>query len=180
MGPSITIGAVILLWRKAPTKVSVFHAPSGTEPTTRTPLGARPRIRTRLELTAVSSINTSRAGSSAPCSRIQRQRALATSGRCRSDACRLFFKGDVMSFKKPKERATADAYPLPAQYGNHLIQGQIRLLGTDRQNLVCELLQRGTASTSRLGCGASLLAPTLHPLNCRRHAYPESLGSLAS
>ena len=180
MGPSITIGAVILLRRKAPTKVSVFHAPSGTEPITRTPLGARPRSRTRLVLTAVSSRNTSRDGSSAPCSRIQRRRALATSGRCRSVACRLFFKGDAVSFEKPKERATADAYPLLTQHGNHLVQSQIRPLGTDRENLVGELLQRGTASTSRLGRGASLLAPTLYPLNCRRHAYPENLRGLAS
>jgi hypothetical protein len=30
MAPSITIGAVILSWRKAPTKVIVSHAPSGT------------------------------------------------------------------------------------------------------------------------------------------------------
>src|SRR6476661_7661854 len=43
-------------------------------------------------LTAVSSINTNRAGSSMPCSRIQRRRARATSARCRSAACRLFFK----------------------------------------------------------------------------------------
>src|SRR3954467_7285441 len=34
---------------------------------------------------------------SMPCSRIQRRRACATSARCRSAACRLFFKGDVVS-----------------------------------------------------------------------------------
>lgn len=38
--------------------------PSGTEPTTRTPFGARPRSLAKLVLTAVSSRNTSRAGSS--------------------------------------------------------------------------------------------------------------------
>ena len=43
-------------------------------------------------LTAVSSINTNRAGSSMPCSRIQRRRARATSARCRSAACRLFLR----------------------------------------------------------------------------------------
>jgi hypothetical protein len=39
MAPSITIGAVILLWRKAATKVIVSHVPSGTMPITLTPLG---------------------------------------------------------------------------------------------------------------------------------------------
>ena len=60
MAPSITIGAVILLWRKAPTKVIVSHAPSGTAPITLVPRGARPLSRAILVLTAVSSINTSR------------------------------------------------------------------------------------------------------------------------
>jgi len=53
-----------------------------------------------LVLTAVSSINNSRAGSSMPCSRIQRRCARATSARCRSAACRLFFTGDVVPTKK--------------------------------------------------------------------------------
>ena len=43
MAPSITVGAVILLWRKAPAKVSVSHAPSGTMPITWCPVEARPR-----------------------------------------------------------------------------------------------------------------------------------------
>src|SRR3954454_2191973 len=72
MAPSTTIGAVILLCRKAATKVIVSHAPSGTVPITLMPRGARPFSRTKFVLTAVSSINTSRAGSSMPCSRIQR------------------------------------------------------------------------------------------------------------
>ena len=55
----------------------------------------------------LSSINTSRAGSSIPCSRIQRRRARATSARCRSAACRLFFEGDAVSIEKTPERAAA-------------------------------------------------------------------------
>src|SRR5215831_15691064 len=92
IAPSITIGAVILSWRRAATKVIVSHDPSGTVPITLTPFGARPLSRTRFVLTAVSSINTSRAGSRKPCSRIQRRRARATSARCRSAACRLFLR----------------------------------------------------------------------------------------
>jgi hypothetical protein len=78
------------LWRKAATKAIVSHAPSGTVPITRSPLGARPLTRAKFVLTAVSSINTNRVESSMPCSRIQRRRARPTSARCRSAACRLF------------------------------------------------------------------------------------------
>src|SRR5579863_7031084 len=107
MAPSTTIGAVILLWRKAATKVIVFHDPSGTVPITLSPFGARPLTRAKFVLTAVSSINTNRAESSITCSRIQRRRARATSARCRSAACRLFFKGDSVAIEKTPERATA-------------------------------------------------------------------------
>ena len=109
----------------------VSQVPSGTVPITRMPHGARPRSRTRLVLTAVSSINTSRAGSSTPCSRIQRRRARATSGRCRSAACRLFFNGDAVAIEKPKERATAGSNPSLTQLCNSLDQSQIRLFGTN-------------------------------------------------
>src|SRR6266700_2955369 len=63
-----------------------------------------PLNRTMLGLTAVSSINTSRQGSSIPCSRIQRRRARTTSARSRSAACRLFLR--VMSCR-PKNRESA-------------------------------------------------------------------------
>src|SRR6516164_1336043 len=141
MAPSTTIGAVILLWRKAATKVIVSHAPSGTVPITLMPLAARPLSRARVVLTAVSSINTSRAGSSIPCSRIQRRRARATSARSRSAACRLFFEGDVVSVEKTPERAAAGFYPPLAQLCNRLSQGQVRLFGNQRQDLGRELFQ---------------------------------------
>src|SRR5437764_10620003 len=135
MAPATTIGAVILLWRRAATKVMVSQVPSGTLPITRSPRGARPLSRTRFVLTAVSSINTSRAGSSMPCSRIQRRRACATSARCRSAACRLFFKGDVVSVGKPPEGAAAGFDPPLAQLGDRLDQGQVRLFGNQSQDL---------------------------------------------
>jgi len=56
-------------------EVIVSHAPSGTVPITLSPLGARPLTRAKFVLTAVLSINTNRAGSSMPCSRIQRRRS---------------------------------------------------------------------------------------------------------
>src|SRR5487761_253390 len=179
MAPSITIGAVILSWRKAATKVIVCHAPSGTVPITLTPLGARPRSRTRFVLTAVSSINTSRAGSNMPCSRIQRRRARATSARCRSAACRLFFNGDVVPVEKPPERASAGFNPPLAQFCNRFYQSQVRLFGDHSQNLARELFQRRNASTARLRCGAPPLAPALQPLYRRARTHLETFGRLA-
>src|SRR6202011_5127983 len=134
MAPSTTIGAVILLWRKAATKGIVFHDPSGTVPTTLSPLGARPLTRAKFVLTAVSSINTNRVGSSIPCSRIQRRRARATSARCRSAACRLFFKGDIVPDEKTRKRALAGSNSSLEQLHKRLLQSQIRPLGNERQN----------------------------------------------
>src|SRR6202030_323523 len=51
------------------------------------------------------------AGSSIPCSRIQRRRARATSARCRSAACSTFFERDVVSVEKTPERAAAGFDP---------------------------------------------------------------------
>src|SRR6266576_422091 len=180
MAPSSTIGAVILLWRKAATKVMVSHVPSGTVPITLTPRSARPLSRTMFVLTAVSSINTSRAGSSMPCFRIQRRRASATSARCRSAACRLFFEGDLVSVVKSPKRAAAGLNPPLAQLCNCLHQGQIRLFGNQGQDRGRELLQRRNAPAARLRRSALPLAPALQPLYRRRHAHLETFGRLAS
>src|SRR5271166_3260119 len=179
MAPSTTIGAVILLWRKAATKVIVSHAPSGTLPITRSPRGARPLSRTRFVLTAVSSINTSRAGSSMPCSRIQRRRARATSARCRSAACKAFFKGDVVSVEKAPERAPAGFNPSLAQRCNRLDQSQVRLFGNQSQNFGGELFQRRNTAAARLRRGALSFTPALQPFDRRAHAYLETFGRLA-
>src|SRR5713101_4065453 len=178
MAPSITIGAVILLWRKAPTKVIVSHAPSGTVPITLVPRGARPLSRTILVLTAVSSINTSRAGSSMPCSRIQRRRARATSARCRSAACRLFFKGAAVSVEKPPERAAAGPNPLPVQFRNGFHQSQVSLFGNHRHYACRQLFQRRNAASARLRRGAPALMPALDPLYHRAHTHLEAFGRL--
>src|SRR4051812_40209631 len=180
MAPSTTIGAVISLWRKAATKVMVCHAPNGTLPITRSPRSARPLSRTRFVLTAVSSMNTSRAGSNMPCSRIHRRRASATSARCCSAACRLFFEGDAVSVEKPPERAAAGFDPPLAQLRNRFDQGQIRLFGNESQNRAGELFQRRNASAAWLRRGAPALAPALQPLDRRTHAHLKSFRRLAS
>src|SRR3954447_15675341 len=180
MAPSTTIGAVISLWRKAATKVMVCHAPSGTLPITRSPRSARPLSRTRFVLTAVSSMNTSRAGSNMPCSRIHRRRASATSARCCSAACRLFFEGDAVPVEKPPERAAAGFDPPLAQFRNRFDQGQIRLFGNESQDRAGELFQRRNASAAWLRRGAPALAPALQPLDRRTYAHLKSFGRLAS
>src|ERR1700757_1084722 len=179
MAPSITIGAVILLWRKAATKVIVCHDPSGTVPITLTPFGARPFSRARFVLTAVSSINTSRAGSRKPCSRIQRRRARATSARCRSAACRVFFKGDVVAIEKTPERAAAGSNPLLAQLCNGLLKRQVWMLSNHSQDLGRELFKRRNAPAAWLRRGALIIAPALQPLDRRGYAHLKTFGRLA-
>ena len=89
MAPSTTIGAVILLWRKADEgdRLPCVQADAADHPT---PLGARPRSRTMFVLTAVSSINTSRAGQTCLAPHPTSARARHICSR-RSAACRLFF-----------------------------------------------------------------------------------------
>src|SRR5262249_37909325 len=131
-------------------------------------------------LTAVSSISTSRAGSSIPCSRIHRRRARATSARCRSAACRAFFESDVVSVEKTPERTAAGFDPSLAQFCNRFYQGQVRLPGDQIQNLARELFQRRNAPAARLRGGAPLLIPALQPFYRRSHADLETLRRLAS
>src|ERR1700751_2606903 len=142
--------------------------------------GARPLSLTMFVLTAVSSINTRRAGSSIPCSRIHRRRARATSARCRSAACRAFFESDVVPVEKTPERTAAGFDPSLAQFCNRFYQGQVRLPGDKTQNLARELFQRRNAAAARLRGGAPLLIRALQPFYRRSHADLETLRRLAS
>ena len=54
--PVIIIGAVFTSCRSAATNVTVFQAPNGTRPITRSPLRARPNSRVMLVFTDVSSM----------------------------------------------------------------------------------------------------------------------------
>ena len=147
---------------------------------TRSPLGARPLTRAKFVLTAVSSINTNRVESSIPCSRIQRRRARATSARCRSAACRLFFKGDSVAIEKTPERATACSNPSLAQLSDGLHQSQVRLVGNQIKYLLRKLFQRRNASSTRLRRSALAFLPALQPLYRRTHAHLETFSRLAS
>src|SRR6266513_896823 len=156
----------------------VFRCPCGTDPISRSPREQRPLIRTMLVLVAVSSINTNRAGLSIPCSLIQRRRPRATSGRSCSAARRLFFDSYIMSLEKSPDGGAAARDSALVHRGDHLVQGQIRLLGYQSQQPIRVLLQRRRTPSARLCPGASSLAPALKPPHRRTGAEPEVFGSL--
>ena len=170
------MGAVILSCRIAAMKVIVFQAPSGTRPTTLIPRGARPLSRTMLVVTAVSSRNTSLAGSSRPCSRIQRRRARATSARSRSAACRLFFKGDPVPVKKARQRAAAGSNAMPSELCSSFYQGQVRLTRNHRHDAFRPVFEWRNAAAARLRRDAPTFIPALHPLDDRTHTHAKMLG----
>ena len=72
-------------------KVVVFQGPCGTAATSRVPRRARPYRLAMVVVAQVSSMNTSRSGLNAGCWKRQAARAVATSGRCCSAACWVFF-----------------------------------------------------------------------------------------
>jgi len=123
-------------------------------------------------------MNTRWAGSSSPCSRIQRRRALATSARSRSAACRLFFIGHVMAKKKARQRAFAGLDPPLGQFSYRLHQTPIWFFRLQRQYLACVLLQARNAPAAALGRRAPLLTPDLKPSHRRAHTDVEPLGCL--
>src|SRR5205807_7109794 len=61
-----------------------------------------------------------------------------------------FFEGDVVSIEETPQRAQARANPSFAQPQNYLLQGQVRLLGDQRQYLHRVLLQWRSTSSARL------------------------------
>jgi hypothetical protein len=141
------------------------------------PPRSAPSERTMLVVTAVSSRNTSLAGSSRPCSRIQRRRARATSARPRSAACKLFFKGDVVPVKKPRERAAAGSNAISSELCNSFFQGQVRLVRDHRHDMFGLPFHWRNATSSWLRRGAPTLIPALHPLDYRTHTDAKMVGS---
>src|SRR3954468_7858027 len=88
-----------------------------------------------LVVAAVSSRNTRRSGSSAGWRRMKAWRAAATSRRCCSVACRLFFEGDIVRCEKARDGAQANGEAVPLdQRAADLLQRQVRLMGNQRQH----------------------------------------------
>src|SRR5271163_570935 len=99
----------------------VFRCPQGTRPMTRRPRLPRPRDRAMLVEVPVSSIKTSFAGSSEPCSAFQAVRAAATSGRSCSAACAVFFEADALGRKEPLYRPVAHMEAASGQLAPQLL-----------------------------------------------------------
>src|SRR5271165_2360207 len=172
IAPSSTNGAIIPSWRKPATKVIVFQCPCGTDATSRSPRKQRPLSRTIFVLVAVSSINTSRAGSNIPRSRIQRRRARTTSARFCSAAYRVFFEADVTPSEEPPHRAAAASDPSFAHRCDDLVQRHVRLLGNQRQQKFRVLVQRRRAAAAWLCRNAPGLLEAPHPNHHHAGAEP--------
>src|SRR6516225_8853322 len=131
-----------------------------------------------LSLAQVSSINTSRVGSSDDWPSRQRARASATSGRSCWAARRLFFKGQLLTIAEPPDRAIAHhKAALLGQLVPQLLQSEVRLgLDPFRKPLsVGSFDPRASAAAHRFGRHTACLIVLLHPADHARNANTEQL-----
>src|SRR5664279_3898856 len=161
--------------RSAATSVSVFQWPCGTLATRRSPRGERPRSRTILVVTAVSSMKTRRGALSLDCSTISSARAAATSGRSCSAACRVFFERDVVAFVEAPDRGRTGFQPLLGlEPSANLFERQVRLGGDQiKQPLAMRLERRATVARAGQCRYIARCRPALDPANCGRGAKTE-------
>src|SRR5215470_5957445 len=104
----------------------------------------------------VASMKTSFSGSNRCCSSLfQRRRALATSARCGSAACTVFFKTDAVPIEKSPDRTHRHRNPTLCQPLADLFQREIRLLIDQRQQKSGVRRQR-RAPPAASGCGLSV------------------------
>src|SRR5580704_17694854 len=125
MGPSVTIGAVNWLRRRAPTKVVVFQCPCGAEAMQRLPFGDHPQRRVMLVDVHVSSMNVSFSTSIVGNASTHARRACRTSSRSCSLACRVFFEGEIPFVQLMPQCAGLDQDTLPGQPLGQFGQGKI-------------------------------------------------------
>src|ERR1700683_908992 len=128
---------------------------------------------------AVSSRNTSRAGSNMPCSRTQRRRARATSARSCSAARKLFFKADLVPPKEAPYRAATTANSSLVHCRYDFIERQVWLPLNQRKQKGRVRFERREAAPARCGSDASRRLATLHPFDCRTRANVKPVGRLA-
>src|ERR1700738_1652623 len=161
--------------RSAATSVSVFQWPCGTLATRRSPRGERPRCRTILVVTAVSSMKTRRGASSLDCSSFSSARAAATSGRSCSAACRVFFERDVMAFVETPDRGrTGFQPPLGLEPSANLFERQVRLRCDQiKQPLAMRLERRATVARAGQCRYTARCRPALDPADWGRGAETE-------
>ena len=124
----------------------------------------------------VSSIKTSRAGSSRPCSWIHLRRARAIVPALLFRGAQAFFlAGDVMTTQETTQRAPAGANALLAQRRQNFFQGGVRPFVDDRQYLLLVLLQPRGAPAARLCRRTAGIAQPLQPFDRRTHRDIEKL-----
>ena len=75
-----------------------------------------------------------------------------------------------MAFQEANECRTASGHPALVHRRNGLIQGAVRLLLNQRQNLFGVIFQRGAAATAQLGSNRPIVAPKLRPADRRGNA----------
>src|ERR1700676_215386 len=161
--------------RSAATSVSVFQWPCGTLATRRSPRGERPRCRTILVVTAVSSMKTRRGASSFDCSTFSSARAAATSGRSCSAACRVFFERDFVAFVEAPDRGRTGFQPLLGfEPRADLFERQVRLCCDQiKQPLAMCLERRATVARAGQCRYTARCRPALDPADCGRGAETE-------
>src|SRR5690242_11771654 len=123
----------------------------------------------------VSSIKTSRLGSSAPWPACQATRAAAISGRSCSLACTIFFKADALGGEKPPHRAIPDNLAAAGELATKLLKRQVCSLANPLQQPLPFLLQaRAVVAAHRPVLQTTFRPPRIHPLNHRadRHLVP--------
>jgi hypothetical protein len=160
--------------RRPATKVVIFQWPCGTLATSRSPRGQRPRSLVMLVEVPVSSMKTSLVGSSRRCSCFQFARAVRTSSRSCSAACRLFFEANVVAFVEPPHRTGAHHDAAPAQPAADFFKRQVRFGGNQTQQPIPVGVQRRALAPHRLGRHRSASPPARNPPDCRTRAHLES------
>ena len=118
----------------------------------------------------VSSIKTSREGSSIGWAARQAARAAATSGRSCSLACTIFFEADPLGGKETPHRPVADMDAASGKRRPDLLQGQIGRRRDQRQQPLAFLSQtRAAIASHRPGDKPAFALPGVNPFDHRAH-----------
>src|SRR5579862_975119 len=179
MAQSMAKGAMTPSVRRARIAVIVFQCPKGTRQTNRLPHLERPQSRAILVEVPVSSRKMSFPGSRRGWLAIHSSRARATSGRCCSAACTVFFEADAFGLEEAPHRSVADLVTASRQLFADLLEREVRHRLDPMQQPHPLTLQPGVAiATHRLGRHTAGLALARDPIDHRRDAKPEQMGHL--
>src|SRR5436853_5797361 len=88
----------------------------------------------------------------------------------------IFFKGELMAFEKPPDRASTSHDPSVAKHCYDLEQGQIRLLGHEVKHHLGVLLEWRDATPGWHCCNTARFLPALNPFYGRARADFKEVG----